>query len=338
MSQAKLKEQIKNIKFDNVLVFFGKEDYLREYYLDQVIKKILNKDFFDFNLHIFDAQKIDISLFSSITQSYPVMSDKRVIIINDLKVQSLKAELKKELEELFLDFPDYLMLIFNYADNEYEPQKKEEFKKLFKGALFVNFEKPKEDDLVVWVIRHFNSQKKKVDKDIVYYFLSVCPNEMNILKSEIEKICNYSKGEQISKEDIDNLSTKSLSSTVFLLGDALLSKDFSKAYLILDNLLTQKNEPIAIIAYLISVFINLLKLKCANIEGVVFDIASSEIGINRYVASKYQRHINKFDKAYIKKIIIECKNTDLMLKSSKVDKEDQIFILIGKIINMAGRK
>lgn len=338
MSQEKLKQQLKNNKFDNVLIFFGKEAYLRQYYLEQVVKKILDKDFLEFNLHQFDAQKIDKSLFSATAQSYPVMSDKRVIIINDLKVQSLKADFKKELEELFSDFPAYLILIFNYTDNEYEPQKKEEFKNLFKGALLINFEKPKEQDLVVWVVRHFNNQKKKIDKETVFYFLSVCPNDMNILKSEIEKVCNYTKSEHIEKSDIDNLCTKSLDSTVFLLGDSLLSKDFSKAYLILDNLLSQKNEPIAIVAYLCSVFINLLKLKCANIEGISFDKAVSEIGVNRYVASKYQRHINKFDKAFIKKIIIECKNTDLSLKSSKVDREDQIFILIGKIINMAVKK
>ena len=60
MSVDILKKQLKDGVFSNIYLFFGEEDFLKEYYYNQLKSKIVDKSFEDFNFCFYEGKNIDL--------------------------------------------------------------------------------------------------------------------------------------------------------------------------------------------------------------------------------------------------------------------------------------
>lgn len=57
LNEYELKSQIKNGEYSNAYFIYGSESYLKQFYVDQLIKKLAAGPFQDFNLHKYDGKK-----------------------------------------------------------------------------------------------------------------------------------------------------------------------------------------------------------------------------------------------------------------------------------------
>ena len=99
----------------------------------------------------------------------------------------------------------------------------------------------------------FRSTKKEVvqlSKQNAAHILFLSGNDLQTLYNEIEKLCAYTKEGEITKEAIDLNVVRNFETTVFLLANAIVAGNYSKAYELLDILFYQNEEPIAILAVL----------------------------------------------------------------------------------------
>lgn len=84
-------------------------------------------------------------------------------------------------------------------------------------------------------------------------------NDLNALTNEVTKLCAFAGGGEITAEQVEKTVTKNMETTVFLLSNALVRGDYSKAYALLDLLMAQREEPYTILAVLSSAYIDMYR-------------------------------------------------------------------------------
>lgn len=110
---AKLKKDLSENNLGNLYLFYGEEDYLRDYYIQQVQKKLLTEGMETFNLHQFQGKELDIQTLADCVDALPMMSERTVILVYDYDLFEHESR-RDRLEQMFRDLPEYVCLIFIY--------------------------------------------------------------------------------------------------------------------------------------------------------------------------------------------------------------------------------
>ena len=121
---TQLKQDLKTGQLCTVYVFHGEETYLREYYLDQLRKKLIPAGFEEFNYHKLEGKALSVQALSDIVEALPMMCEKTLVTVTDFDLFKLNEEQRGQLIALLSDFPDYCCLVFVYDILEYKPDKK----------------------------------------------------------------------------------------------------------------------------------------------------------------------------------------------------------------------
>lgn len=337
MSLQTLKEQLKSGQFGQLYVLYGPESYLRKYYCQQIIDKNIEKDFEDFNLNQFDGKEFDFDAFAAAVESYPMMSQHKVVVVRELTPPTCNAKLVEKLGAALENMAETTICIFTF-DPQHDLEKEKKFASQVKmlkqaGALFVPFQRPGEHDLARWVMRHFAAEKKRIDSKDAYYLLSICDNSMESLQNEIAKICTYAATDVITRKQIDAMATPSVEATVYQLSDALLDKQYDRAYHILGELFYLRTEPVLILGSLTSTFLTVYKVKALQESGAGREEILSLAGIRRpSLWNMYARMAGKVDMGLLQFILKDLAKADGELKGSKLDSRTVLELLLGSIL------
>ncbi len=331
-SFEKLKKDIKSGEIGNFYIFFGVEDYMKNFYLEKIESSILDENFKDFNFEKYDEISFKIDDFENSIESLPAMSDKKLIIVRNVDLFKLKTDEKEKIQEILNDLPDYVCVIFDYFGIEYKPDNRQKLAKIIKEKCeVVEFEYLSLKDLNSWIIRKFSAYNLKISSKTLEYFTFMCSVGMTNLSSEIEKLSAYST-EEVTTKDIDAVCSKVLEARIFDITDKIIKNDINGAKNIVFDLLMLKTDEFAIISVINSQFCRLY---------------SAKIGLNRKLTEKFfstlwslhspyavklilnQARVLELD--YLKKVCFLTVNASMDLVSKNVDKTELIYDLIVSI-------
>lgn len=187
-----LKNDIKNNNLGNFYIFHGIEDYLKNDSLKKIENLLLDEAFKSFNLEKFDEQNFNIEDFSNAIESFPAMSDKKLIIVRDLDLFKLKADLKDELVAILSDLPDYVCVIFDYATIKFEQDKRQKMSNVIKKfGQIIEFTYLSQKQLNVWIKRRLKAEKIEISDKTCEYFTFISSMGMSNLASECDKLAGY---------------------------------------------------------------------------------------------------------------------------------------------------
>ena len=108
---TQLKKALSEGTLGSLYLFHGEEDYLRDYYLEAVRKKLLPAGTETFNLHVFQGKDLELQTLSDCVDALPMMNDRTVLLVYDYDLFK-NEERRNRLESMFQDLPDYVCLIF----------------------------------------------------------------------------------------------------------------------------------------------------------------------------------------------------------------------------------
>ena len=341
MSIEILKEELKNKKVRNLYLFHGPEDYLKQYYMNNIEEIILNKAFKSLNKIYFEG-KLDPKKIIDISETVPMFSDKKLIIIRNSNLfKSNKKALedeekgkpqKDEVFDLLKNLPEYICILF------YESEVDKRLKIIDiikKNGLIVEFPYQKSAELIKWVLKVFKSYKKEIDALTASFLVENSEQGMNEIINEINKIIMFvGKKADIKKEDIDAVCTKSIKSRIFDLTDAIAEKNMNLALKLLNDMVILK-EPLPKILFMITRQLRqVLEMKLLNTKGLTGNEAAARIGVSPYVAGKLQKHTKYFKINTLKNAIEESLNLDLAIKTGRLNDRIALELLISKLIEI----
>lgn len=339
LNESQLKEQIKSNHFSNAYLIYGEESYLKEHYISQLKKKIVDPTFESFNLHQFEGKDTSLDDILKDAQMLPMMSEYNLVLVRDYPVEKSKADLKL-LSEFLADVPESTILILVY--DAIEPDiKSASFKKIItafdNAGAVVNMEKRSENDVAKLLVSGAKKRGSVLDMSNAKYLVSVSGNDLKNLLNELDKLSYFAQGREITKDIIDNMATKCLQARVYDLSKSVVAGNSDMAYSVLDTLFNMKEDPILILAVIGGVYVDMYRVKCAKTAGCSYDDVAKHYNYRgrEFALRNASRDCANLSENQLRESLDEIMNTDLKLKSTATDKKLLLEELIVKLILIA---
>lgn len=339
ITESELKTQIKSNIFKRAYFIYGDEKYLVKYYTELLTNKILQGNKSPFNLQNFFSPELDIDKLNSAIESLPLLTPVKCVRVFDLDVEKESANAIKKLKEIISDLPETTVLVIALTSLTFD------LKRSSKWASFIKFfekygetlnlallsDSKLKKQLIKWAEKLSCSLSEKNAQIII----DKCGNDLFVLKNELEKLCAFVNKGEITAEIINNLVLENFETNVFDLTKSIINKDYRHAFKILNTLLLNKEDPIAILAVMASNYVDLYRIKAAEQSAKdIYDIAK----IFDYKRKMFRlENAKKYSKSISADSLQNCINilmeTDYKLKSSRVDSRILLEKLIINLIN-----
>jgi len=320
-------------------LFWGEEDYLREYYLGKLRELCLPPGLEELNYFRLDGKAADLASISEAAEALPVFSERKFVEVRDFDFYKAAQAERDGLDELLADLPDYVCLVFLFSDPGFKPDGRMKIHKHFsKGlGLSVEFGKQEQSDLLAWIRRRFQALERDIDRQTSEYLIFLCGSLMTGLAGEIEKIAAYSKGQYITREDIDAVGTPVLDAVVWKFTDALGERNLNQAASIMGELLLMRESPILILA------VTGKKLRQLLSARILMDQGRAEAGYvqklwgmgHEYPAKLLLGAARRFSLEWCKEAALLAAETDLQMKSTGRGGEE---LLVEFLIHLSALK
>lgn len=356
MTYKELNKQIKNRNLVPVYLFYGEEEYLIDYFVENIKKTFIPKEVESLNFATLDGERIDLEDIYNACETLPFMSEKRVVVVKNLNIfsrkgRNVKAEKnfdkndRKKLEEYIAYLSDDICLIFLEKGKKADKSKKI-VKKINDIGGLIEFNKLTGRDLDNWIKKSFKEQNKNISKTNINYLIQASAyfdrnahKTLYDLKNEIIKLTTYlGNRKEIKTQDIDNIVAKSLERNIFKLLNSISEKNVNNSLKIF-NEMYMLNEPIQLILHMIiRQFRLMLMYKVLKAKGYYENDISKKMKVKFYEFNKIKNYSRNFSMDQLEKGLNLCLKVDKYLKTSSMNEKLLMEMLLINLCKLSSYK
>lgn len=271
LSELDLKKQIKEKNMSGCYLFYGSEDYLKQFYTAKICSAFVTKGSETFSLRKYDGKDNTLDEVLEGAMSMPFMSEYTVVTVHDFPLDSLTNDQKEQLLSFLENTPDTSITIFWMDSIEVQPKNskwKWALDNFTKYASAVEFSKPDARELRKIICAYASKCGCVMGDSAASYLIELSSDSLNILFNEVQKVCNFAgQGAEITKEHIEHTAVRSLEAKVFDLSKLLLNRNAQGALELLHTLMLQKAEPIDVFGVILMSFVDIYRAKTAVSAG-----------------------------------------------------------------------
>lgn len=313
---AELKARIKNGNASGAYVFYGDEEYTKNFYYDALanfcgnrslnVKTLAGSDFklADFldSCDTVAANSMDMfALDEEEKQTF------RLVRLISPKLDNLNQKETKEFLSRIEDPDDGVIILLWLYAGEQDKIAKGIYKKIADAGLTVNFRREPfgSPTLAAWVLKHFNRAKIEAERSVAMFMVSYVGNDMTTLKNAIDSCISYLRCEgrsKITSDDIRFICTKSETAQIFDISSAALSGDYKTAMEALNVFVgTARSREKAVISVFGPIFkaVNdLCTVEIYSKSGESPMMISKKTGLHEFVVKKNQALLKERAKTY----------------------------------------
>ncbi len=269
--ESDLKKQIKENNMSNCYLFYGSEDYLKQFYVNKICSKFVTPGSETFSLRKYDGKENTLDEVFEGAESMPFMSDYCVVVARDFSLDSFNNDQKEQLSTFLQNIPDTSITIFWMDSIEVQPKNakwKWVIDNFTKYATVVNFAKAEGRELRKILCAYAHKNGCIMSDSTASYLIELSGDSLNVLFNEIQKACNFAgQGNEITREHIDSTAVRSLEAKVFDLSKLILNHNVQGALELLHTLMMQKAEPIDIFGVILTAFVDIYRVKTSVTAG-----------------------------------------------------------------------
>jgi len=305
-------------------LFFGKEKYLMENAVGYLLNKYV-KGSEAFNYTKFKGSEVKPQDIISACETYPVMNDKKVVLVRDVCDFLANYELKDSFYEFLDKLSDFVILIFWDTG---DLKKTTKFYKYFKNnKRDIEFAKLGPVDANRFVKSYFLRKDKKINDREAALFIKesgyTSKNEDLVLLdliSEMDKIAAAAKSNHISESDIRSLITENIDTNIFAFLDAMMQRNSERALVEFHNLVKLGEEYPVIFYMIIRQVKNLLSYKILSEKNISQAEMMNKMGLSKFEFEiKIRVYERNFSKKFLTEFYDELIKADEFFKTSSVD-------------------
>ena len=334
------KSNLKNDKISGVYLFCGEEEYLVKYYLGTLRSKIAGDEAFAvFNNPVFDGDEVDYHAIIEAVKAPPMMSDYKLIEWRHADFSKMKEGEMESMEELIsvCEEHPYSVVAFT-ADGEgvdLGSAKKPSafFKRFDKQINILHFEKSTENQLYAWLKKHFDAEGISVNLDTVKTLVFRSGRSMNVLVSEVDKLCALAKArgkDTVTPDDVNEVASSTPECDTYALSNAIIDRSRRDAYLALEDMKLRRVEPTIIMGMVARTFDDLSAIAHLLDEGLGISEIRSLLNMNEYKLKKYIPAAKKYGAERLSAIIATLAEVDASSKYGGVTGYTAIELFISR--------
>lgn len=330
MTEAELRAEIK-AGVSGVYLLAGEEEYLKRYYLSEIRKSVLVEE----SLAGFNHTKVSYldggfgTLSDSVSQS-PFMQEKRLCELSGFNFNSAKDGVLTQLRAIIdeaSDNDECVLVIYAECDmldmSKGSRTSKKVMKFLGDSVKSVVFEKTTPQKLSNWIKRHFAHDGINISDSECLYMIDRCGRSMEMLASEIDKVCaykHYNDSNTVTRDDITYLCPRNEEIGAFALANAVLDSNSAEIFRILGENKKSGAElkPKAILSSVCSTYMSLCTIKELCEQGADEQTIAKKMNIHEYKAKLYAKTARAIPTQKLERAIELCvaADTDMKLTSS----------------------
>lgn len=306
-------EALRKKKFSPVYFFYGEEKFLIEECVDAVVEHAVDPAMKEFNFDILQGSEVDAQKVLAIASSYPMMAERRVIILKEFD-----RTVKKGTEDLYSSYFEnpspttVLVIVSAGADFRKKP-----YTTLKTRATVGEFRPLYDNDTIAWIETRIKKMKRSIDPPAAALLHSYVGNSLHELANEIEKLLIAgAQTTAITADEIERVVGVSREFTAFELANKIGEKNMAKSLEIADRLVRTGDSAVAIIAALTIHFIKLYKLQDALRQRKPENEIAQLIGVHSFFLRTYMTQARKFTKEEVERAFVLLSEADLAVKSS----------------------
>lgn len=332
-------KNIKENKIGNSYVFCGQDEELMKSAIRGISRKFIADESNDLNYIRLDGNNLTMDEILNACETMPFFGEKKIVVIyranflND-KCDSEREKLYKEFKKYLENVPEYTIVIsyLLFSDKRETPKKNKKIMALDKISNVVHCDKLKRDQFIRRVGAVFEEKGKNIGNMELRFFCDRVQNNFEIINHEIDKLIAYTYGRDIKKEDIELLISSRSEDDVFDLVDLASQGKINKAMDVMDDILFKSDQHMLIVVSIEKKFKQLYEAKTSISSGKRAEQIAKELKVPMFVCEKIINLSRKYSFKKLGMIIQKCIDTELRLKSSTVDKNMELELLL---INIA---
>lgn len=307
-----------------VYLLYGDEEYLANEALGRLRGMFETEEGGDLNVEILDAAETDVERIIDIADVAPMMSSRRLVIVNGVDKLSKKG---KDRLVAYIKEPNErtVLVLATKFPQPGEAKDSNLVKKIESSALykqvkqagealkFAQIKKGRQNKVDLWVRAEFKSRGKKATAGAVAVLIERAGTELRDLSTAIEQVCLYAgETELISEDMVADTVYQSASHGVFELVDTVADRRRDLSLLLLNRLVNQGENPQNLFNLLLRQFRMIAKVKSLYMTCDQREIASIA-GIPPFLVYKCENQARKYSSERLREIFLEFKKAQYEL-------------------------
>lgn len=315
---------IKMGQLKNVYLLYGTEDYLKRQYRDKLKHALVEPDD-TMNFSAYEGKDINPKELIDLSETLPFFKEKRMILVENSGFFKNSCD---DLTEYMSQVPETTCFVF--VEEEVDKRSKL-FKAASRAGSAVEFETPKEDMLVRWILGRIQREGKKITQSVMQLFLSKTGSDMENIDKELEKLICYTLDKtEIAAADVEAICTGQTENKIFEMIDAISAKNQKKALDLYYDLLALKEAPMRILFLIARQFQNLLLIKSMSAKGYPAVSIAKTAGMPSFAVQKNLRQAGAFKINQLKEAIEDCGQAEEDVKTGRMADQLAVELLIVK--------
>ena len=315
---------IKMGQLKNVYLLYGTEDYLKRQYRDKLKHALVEPDD-TMNFSAYEGKDINPKELIDLSETLPFFKEKRMILVENSGFFKNSCD---DLAEYMSQVPESTCFVF--VEEEVDKRSKL-FKAATRAGSAVEFETPKEDMLIRWILGRIQREGKKITQSVMQLFLSKTGSDMENIDKELEKLICYTLDKtEISAADVEAICTGQTENKIFEMIDAISAKNQKKALDLYYDLLALKEAPMRILFLIARQFQNLLLIKSMSAKGYPAVSIAKTAGMPSFAVQKNLRQAGAFKINQLKEAIEDCGQAEEDVKTGRMADQLAVELLIVK--------
>ncbi len=338
ISEEALSTALKRGELLSSYILFGDDAYLKSTYLNKISKSIAQpEDVFNYTKFMGGCNLQEV--YDAVMQ-LPVMNDRKCVILNDFDFEHCSKNDLDRLVELIGEIPPESTLIMYFDGVEIDRKKSTKFKKLVSaveksGGVAVSLDHRSRGQLIKMLCDGAQKRGCKMESRVAGYLVDMSGEDINLLANELTKLCAFVKDGVITREDVDNVCTKTVEADIYRLSRAILSCSSTEALTLLDELLFMRIDPWAVFYTVSGVFVDMYRLYTAKTQNkteadVIRDLKYPKN--KEFLIKNAGFNLKKMDFTKLKLCLDTLTNGDKMMKTYGSEPRRVLEELIVKLI------
>ena len=333
--------EIKSDSLKNLLLFYGKEQYLINWAINTIVNKYVNEVCRDLNFSKLDGITVTFEEIRNNCETLSIMSEKRVLLITDFKLlemaktKGIGEEDEKLLVEYIKCLPESSILILT-ADGV--DKRKRLYKTISEYGSTYDFTELDEKSLKTFIVKKFKEAGRTAKPMVIAelidnsgYYDKDTDYTLYHLDNDIKKAIAHNEGTEIMMQDIVDTVSGNINTNIFALIDSLSRDRKDEAFQLLHNLLVYGENEYRLLALICSQFEIILSVKEMKEEGKLYSEIVKILGIHEFRIKKASVFAERYSVTHLRKVLQKAYEVDKNIKTGLLDSSIALEMFIAEI-------
>ncbi len=272
-----LHQQLKDGKIANVYYLYGSDVLQVEQSVKRIVKYLTGSTDSD-GVTKLDGTKLDLSYLAEEAELCPMFADYNCILIHDCNLETMTDEARKTLLGIVKEVAPSTVLIFYVTGFDIYGGKTGKNKKptpknlklvelIGKNGVVCVHEPKTPAAMATEVVASAKKRGCSISREAAQLLAVQCSCQTLLLKQELDKLCAYVDGGEITEAMVQEMVTPQLETTVYALTRAVLRRNAHDAMRAVDELLALRLDMHYLLGTLTGAFIDLQRAAAARQSG-----------------------------------------------------------------------